>query len=85
MTLSVSEMYNDIIHKLELSSRPEAIEGMAKYGVTSGNAYGVSIPVLRSIAKRLGKNTQVNFPYFSQFAEYAHIFQYIPAKKLFIS
>lgn len=59
MTLSVSEIYEDIIRELESNSRPEAIVGMARYGITPGNAYGVSIPVLRRIAKGLGKNHEL--------------------------
>jgi hypothetical protein len=55
MTLSVSESYDSIIRELEANSRPETIEGMAKYDITPGKAYGVSIPVLRRIAKDFRK------------------------------
>ncbi|WP_407355544.1 DNA alkylation repair protein [Methanolobus sp. WCC5] len=59
MVLSFSEIYSDIIHELESNSRPEAIEGMARYGITPKKAYGVSIPVLRRIAKGLGRNHEL--------------------------
>ncbi|MDG6243311.1 MAG: DNA alkylation repair protein [Methanolobus sp.] len=59
MVLSVSEIYSNIIHELESNSRPEAIEGMARYGITPGKVYGVSIPVLRRIAKGVGRDHEL--------------------------
>jgi len=51
--------YNDILKKLKSLSNPRAIEGMAKYGITPGNTYGVSIPNLRKIAKEIGTNHEL--------------------------
>jgi 3-methyladenine DNA glycosylase AlkD len=48
--------YNDILKKLETLSNPEAVKGMAMYGITPGRTYSVSIPDLRKIAKETGKN-----------------------------
>nr|MDO8079537.1 DNA alkylation repair protein [Candidatus Freyarchaeota archaeon] len=48
--------YNDILKRLETLSNPEAVEGMAKYGIIPEKTYGVSIPELRKIAKKTGKN-----------------------------
>lgn len=48
--------YNDILKKLKTLSNPEAVEGMAKYGIIPEKTYGVSIPELRKIAKKTGKN-----------------------------
>ncbi len=43
--------YNDIIEKLKSLSDPEAVKGMARFGINPENTYGVSIPNLRKIAK----------------------------------
>ena len=51
--------YNDILKKLKSLSNPEAIEGMAKYGINTDNTYGVSIPNLRKIAREAGKNHEL--------------------------
>jgi 3-methyladenine DNA glycosylase AlkD len=37
-------------------ARPNALEGMARYGINVSTAYGVSIPDLRNIAKDIGKD-----------------------------
>lgn len=52
--------YEEIIQKLELNADPKAKEGMARYGITPIQAYGVSIPTLRSIAKNTGKNHELS-------------------------
>ena len=46
--------YKNIIKKLKSLSNTEAIIGMARYGITPENIYGVSIPNLRKIAKEIG-------------------------------
>lgn len=48
--------YEKVIKKLKSLSNPESIIGMARYGITPENTYGVSIPNLRKIAKEIGKN-----------------------------
>ncbi len=48
--------YYDILKELKSLSDSEAIEGMAKYGITPERTYGVSIPNLRNIARRIGKD-----------------------------
>ena len=48
--------YDDIIEKLKSFSNPKAVGNMARYGIMPENAYGVSIPNLRKIAKEIGKN-----------------------------
>ncbi len=47
--------YNDILKKLKALSNPEAVEGMARFGINPENTYGVSIPNLRKIANETGK------------------------------
>ncbi len=48
--------YDDILERLKSLSDAKAVEGMAKYGITPGKAYGVSIPELRKIAREVGKD-----------------------------
>jgi 3-methyladenine DNA glycosylase AlkD len=49
-------MVKILIKKLKSLSNPEAVAGMARFGINPNNTYGVSIPVLRKMAKEIGKN-----------------------------
>ncbi|MCK5485916.1 MAG: DNA alkylation repair protein [Desulfobacterales bacterium] len=51
-----SANFNDIIEKLKSVSDPDAVKGMARFGITPENTFGVSIPNLRKIAKETGKD-----------------------------
>ncbi len=46
----------EILSRLKSLSDPEAVAGMARYGIKPESAYGVSIPNLRKIAREAGKN-----------------------------
>jgi 3-methyladenine DNA glycosylase AlkD len=48
--------YNEAIEELKSLSNPDAVKGMAKYGINSANTYGISIPNLRKMAKKGGIN-----------------------------
>jgi 3-methyladenine DNA glycosylase AlkD len=48
--------YPEIVDQLKRLSDPEAVKGMARYGINPQNAYGVSIPKLRRIAAQAGKH-----------------------------
>ncbi len=48
--------YNAIIQKIKSLADPEAVKGMARFGINTGNAYGVSIPNLRRMARETGKD-----------------------------
>jgi 3-methyladenine DNA glycosylase AlkD len=48
--------YEDIIQRLKSLSDPEAVKGMARFGINPENTYGVSIPHLRKIAKEVGRD-----------------------------
>ena len=48
--------YSEILEKLKSLSDPEAIAGMARFGINPENTYGISIPNLRKIAKQIGKD-----------------------------
>jgi 3-methyladenine DNA glycosylase AlkD len=47
---------NQILKQLKSLGNPAAAEGMACYGINTEYAYGVSIPNLRKIALKTGKN-----------------------------
>ncbi len=48
--------YKDILQQLKSLSDPEAVAGMARFGINPRNTYGVSIPALRKIARETGKD-----------------------------
>ena len=48
--------FDDIIQKLKTLSNPDSVGGMARFGITPENTFGVSIPNLRKIAKETKKN-----------------------------
>jgi 3-methyladenine DNA glycosylase AlkD len=45
-----------ILNELKSLSNPKAVEGMARFGINPKNTYGVSIPEIRRIARKVGKN-----------------------------
>lgn len=51
--------FDAILQRLEALGDPEAVAGMAKYGITPAQAYGVSIPELRKLAKEAGKDHEL--------------------------
>ncbi len=48
--------YRDILKILKSHHKPENIEGMARFGITSKKAYGVPMPELRKLARQIGKD-----------------------------
>jgi 3-methyladenine DNA glycosylase AlkD len=48
-----------IIEQLKKYENPDALKGMAKYGIIAKKAFGVSIPNLRIIANKIGKNHEL--------------------------
>jgi len=51
-----SSGFTQIMTRLQAAADPQAVAGMARFGINSQNTLGVSIPVLRQIAKESGKN-----------------------------
>jgi len=47
---------NDVISQLKEKARLENVAGMARYGMTSENRLGISVPDMRKLAKETGKN-----------------------------
>jgi len=48
--------YEEILRRLESLANPEAVAGMARFGIASSKAYGVSVPNLRKIAREAGSD-----------------------------
>ena len=51
--------YKEIIAYLKSLSNPENVKGMARFGINPENTLGISIPELRKLAKKIGKNHQL--------------------------
>ena len=45
-----------VIDELRSKANPEVVEGMARFGISSKNTLGLSVPTLRAMAKKLGKD-----------------------------
>ena len=48
--------YSEIIDRLKALANPEAVKGMARYGINTENNLGVSMPTLREMGKEIGKD-----------------------------
>ncbi|MFA5772234.1 MAG: DNA alkylation repair protein [Thermoplasmata archaeon] len=46
----------EIVNTIKSMHNPKNVEGMARYGISTRNTYGISIPFLRKIAKEKGQN-----------------------------
>lgn len=46
----------EIITELKRHYNPRNLEGMARYGINVEKAFGLNVPMIREIAKRIGKN-----------------------------
>jgi len=52
-------MWSTILNKLKSLANPENAKGMARFGIKPKNAYGISIPNIRKIARETGKNHEL--------------------------
>jgi 3-methyladenine DNA glycosylase AlkD len=48
--------YDAILKRLQSMRNPKNVEGMARFGINPKNTLGISIPVLRKMAKDAGRN-----------------------------
>jgi len=48
--------YDEVIERLESLSDSEAVKGMARFGINPENSYGISIPNLQKVARKIGKD-----------------------------
>ena len=51
--------YIEVIEKLHSLSNKDNIEKMKRFGINANNALGISIPDLRKIARRIGKDNTI--------------------------
>ena len=50
---------DDVLERLKAKARTDQLEGMARYGMTSDNRLGVSIPDLRRMAREIGRDHEL--------------------------
>jgi 3-methyladenine DNA glycosylase AlkD len=48
--------YAEVVNRLKAHSDPAAVAGMARFGINPSNTLGVSVPVVRKIAKEIGRD-----------------------------
>lgn len=46
-----SALVSRLLHELELRASPENVDGMARYGISTEGTLGVSVPVVRALAR----------------------------------
>ena len=51
--------YNEIIQRIKSLANPKNVEGMARFGINPTNTYGVSIPILRKMAREVGRDHEL--------------------------
>src|SRR2546422_332643 len=51
-----STILDQIIDEIKKRGDPKALAGMARFGIQTSKAFGVSIPQLRDLARKIGKN-----------------------------
>ncbi len=64
---------DDVIKRLKSLSNPKTKESMARFGINTNSALGVSIPVLRKMAKWIGRNHNLAQELWSSGLHEAHI------------
>ena len=47
---------SEILAHLQSLAKPENVAGMARYGINPDHTYGVSMPILRQLAREIGKD-----------------------------
>ena len=51
--------YSEVIRELKKQANPKNKEGMVRFGISPKGTLGVSVPVLRKMAKDIGKNHEL--------------------------
>ena len=50
---------SEVLNMLEGLSNPEAIEGMARFGISPNQTFGIRIPILRKMAREIGRDHEL--------------------------
>ena len=48
--------YQNIIRELRAHASPKNVEGMARFGISAKNTLGIPVPILRKLAKKIGRD-----------------------------
>jgi 3-methyladenine DNA glycosylase AlkD len=56
---AMSEELSNILEEIRSSGDPRTVEGMARFGISATNTYGISMPRLRAMAKRIGRDHEL--------------------------
>lgn len=48
--------YEDVLARLKAMGSPDAVAGMARFGITTGAALGISVPALRALSREIGRD-----------------------------
>ncbi|MHA1200963.1 MAG: DNA alkylation repair protein [Candidatus Heimdallarchaeaceae archaeon] len=51
--------FDEIMREFKSKSNPESIEGMARFGITPDKTFGIRIPELRKMAKRIKRDREL--------------------------
>ena len=54
--MATDERYAEVLDRFRSLGDPKNVEGMARFGIDVPNAFGVSTPNLRSLAKQIGRD-----------------------------
>src|SRR5690242_15131449 len=57
--VNTESMLETILEELKVKQNPKAVEGMARYGIVTSKAYGISVPQLRDISKKIGSDHEL--------------------------
>src|SRR5712692_1486675 len=56
---AAQETVEGIVHEIKRLGRPKAVDSMSRFGIQTRNAFGLSIPQIRNLAKKAGTNHQL--------------------------
>lgn len=52
----MAQTLEEVIRRLEAGRDPAAVAGMARYGIVGQEVFGIKVPVLRSMAREIGRD-----------------------------
>jgi len=64
---------DELVAELRAMANPRNVEGMARFGISSTNTLGVSVPALRALAKRAGRDHALALALWATGIHEAHI------------
>jgi 3-methyladenine DNA glycosylase AlkD len=59
LTTQPTTSLKSLLGEIKRMRDPDALAGMKRYGINTNATFGVTIPVLRSLARRIGKNHEL--------------------------